>query len=207
MERPACRSSPISVSLRARTLLSALVESMVKAFSAETCASKRVAICRERMTICRIGTFSKKEMEKERNFFFSPSFLIEITMSPRRCRPERAASWLAASISPSRLAPLSSTALYLNNIILQHALEPFGVERKLISALDRNFSGANQVQERMVQVHHPMLHPGFDHHVDFMSALFADQIRDRVIIQKKLISRDQPAGNPRDQALGENGQE
>src|SRR3989344_7082010 len=167
MERPACRSSPTSVSLRARTLLSALVESMVKALSAETCASKRVAICRERITICRIGTFAKKE--KEKKDFFSASLLIEMTMSPRRCRPERATSWLAASISPSRLAPLSSTALYLNNIVLEHALQPFGVERKLISALDRNFSGANQVQERMVQVHHPMLHPGFDHHVDFMS--------------------------------------
>src|SRR3989339_20637 len=64
MENPACRSSPTSINLQPSKLFSVFAASIVKDLSADTCASNKVEIWRERMTISLLETFSKKDIDK-----------------------------------------------------------------------------------------------------------------------------------------------
>ena len=149
IEKPACRSSLIWLSLRAKMGRPALAASIVKTFNADTCASNKVDICRERITISFFGILSKKEV-KSIDFFFSVSS-IEIIIKPRRWSPLIAISRLGASICPSLLTPCSSTALYENNIVkLYHSFQSFRVKRILISILYGDLPRANKFYQRVI---------------------------------------------------------
>src|SRR3990167_6328580 len=81
---PACKSSATWVRLFLRLLFSNSLESREKTFRAETCASKRVAICRESMTTSLCETPEQNEILDNHDSFSAVS-ILEI-VSPRLCR-------------------------------------------------------------------------------------------------------------------------
>ena len=82
---------------------------MVKIFKADTCASKSVAICRERMTKSRLLTFFPNEKPKDQSFFWSGT--MSVITRPRFCSESIATSIEPASIEPAWRVPEVSMAL------------------------------------------------------------------------------------------------
>ncbi len=112
--------------ISARYLLSTSAARRRKMRSADTCASNRVAICRERITTSLLDTFLKKPISILRADFFVTGSMDE-TMRPRRCRVETATSTESASTVPARSCPSLSSAWYEKSIgIYRYRSKVFG---------------------------------------------------------------------------------
>src|SRR3989344_2264983 len=121
MELPPCRSSLMSVSTCRRYGFSACSARSRKMRRAETCASKSVAICRERITRSREDTRSKKVMLFSCSArVFCPPPWMAVRVSPLCWSSVMAASWVEALT-----VPFWSSASYLNSAILPYIVPRF----------------------------------------------------------------------------------
>src|SRR3989344_860672 len=86
-----------------------------KTRSADTCASNKVAIWRERMTTSLLGIRPKNDTPRSRSDCFSEDSMTEMTRL-RRWSAEMATSFEGASMVPSRSCPSWSIAWYLKSM-------------------------------------------------------------------------------------------
>src|SRR3989344_657486 len=205
MELPPCRSSLMSVSTCRRYGFSACSANRRKMRRADTCASKSVAICRERITRSREDTRSKKVMLLSCSArVFCPPPWMAVRVSPLCWSSVMAASCVEALTVPLCALPFWSSASYLNSAIdLQQPLEVFGSDGAGVGVFYRDFARAHQVGKTAVHVYHPLLPARLDEGLDFVGALLADKVGDGGVVVKKLVRRDKPAGDARDKPLAE----
>src|SRR3989344_5368647 len=86
---------------------------------------------------------------------------------------------------------------------LEEPLEHIRIQRVLVRALDGNFAARDQFCERAVHVYHALSGTGLDDRVYFVRPLLADEIRDRLVVDEKLVRRNEAARNARDKSLAE----
>ncbi len=110
IELPLCKSSAIVCILFANTLFSTSCDKSLKMRSAETCAVKRVESWRERITTSFVLMRSNMEIFRDRKDVGALASFTEVSTNERLCNEEIATSTFTASIEPSFLAPVSSTA-------------------------------------------------------------------------------------------------
>src|SRR3954468_18272421 len=90
---------------------------------------------------------------------------------------------------------------------LEKALESLRIHRIKIGVFHCDLAAAHEIQKRAIHVHHSLLAAGFDDDVDLVGALFADEVCHCIVIDEKLVCRNKPAGNARDEALRKNADE